>query len=36
MLWEGEAFVEKPITPEGLREAVSLILYGHTHGPQQS
>ena len=36
VLWEGEAFVEKPVTPEGLREAVSLILFGHTRGPEQS
>jgi CheY-like chemotaxis protein len=28
MLWEGEAFLEKPFTAEGLREAVSLLLYG--------
>jgi two-component system cell cycle sensor histidine kinase/response regulator CckA len=27
-LWEGEAFLEKPFTLEGLREAVSLLLYG--------
>jgi len=32
-LWEGEAFIEKPCTVEGLREAVSLLLYGHTDGP---
>ena len=36
VLWEGEAFVEKPVTPEGLREAVSLILFGHTDGPEHS
>jgi two-component system cell cycle sensor histidine kinase/response regulator CckA len=33
-LWEGEAFIEKPSTVNGLREAVSLLLYGHTRGPQ--
>lgn len=27
-LWEGEAFLEKPFNPAGLREAVSLLLYG--------
>jgi two-component system, cell cycle sensor histidine kinase and response regulator CckA len=30
VLWAGEAFLEKPFTPRGLEEAVSLILYGHT------
>jgi len=29
-LWEGEAFLEKPFTINGLREAVSLLLYGTT------
>jgi CheY-like chemotaxis protein len=32
-LWEHEAFVDKPTTMDGLREAVSLILFGHTQGP---
>jgi CheY-like chemotaxis protein len=27
-LWEGEAFLEKPFTSAGLREAVSLLLHG--------
>jgi hypothetical protein len=36
VLWEGEAFVEKPVTPKGLLEAESLILFGHTHGPEHS
>ena len=27
-LWQGEAFLEKPFTVAGLREAVSLLLYG--------
>ena len=27
-LWEGEAFLEKPFSLDGLREAVSLLLYG--------
>lgn len=29
-LWEGEAFLEKPFSINGLREAVSLLLYGTT------
>ena len=28
-----EAFLDKPISVSGLREAVSLLLYGHTRGP---
>jgi two-component system cell cycle sensor histidine kinase/response regulator CckA len=32
-LWEGEAFLEKPVTMNGLLEAVSLLLFGHTRGP---
>jgi two-component system cell cycle sensor histidine kinase/response regulator CckA len=27
-LWEGEAFLEKPFTYEGLTQAVSLLLFG--------
>lgn len=30
ILWAGEAFLEKPFTPDGLMEAVSLMLYGRT------
>jgi CheY-like chemotaxis protein len=30
LLWENEAFLEKPFTREGLREAVALLLDGHT------
>jgi len=30
MLWEHEAFVEKPVTVDGLLEAVSLLLHGST------
>ena len=33
LLWEDEAFVEKPTTPEGLVEAVSLLLYGSVTRP---
>lgn len=28
VLWEGEAFLDKPFTAAGLLEAVSLLLYG--------
>lgn len=31
-LWAGEAFLEKPVTVEALRQAVSLALFGHTKG----
>ena len=30
MLWEDEAFVEKPCSVEALLQAVSLLLSGHT------
>ena len=29
-LWDGEAFLAKPFTSNGLLEAVSLLLYGRT------
>ena len=33
VLWKNEAFIEKPVTLNGLREAVSLLLIGRTsHG----
>jgi two-component system cell cycle sensor histidine kinase/response regulator CckA len=32
MLWQNEAFVEKPVSLNGLLEAASLSLFGHTHG----
>jgi two-component system cell cycle sensor histidine kinase/response regulator CckA len=32
-LWGGEAFLNKPFTNEGLREAVSLLLYGTLKKP---
>jgi two-component system cell cycle sensor histidine kinase/response regulator CckA len=35
-LWENEAFVEKPVTPTGLLEAVSLALFGHLRGTDGS
>jgi CheY-like chemotaxis protein len=36
VLWEGEAFLEKPVTKNGLLEAVALLLFGHTRGPEHS
>ena len=33
VLWENEAFLDKPATIAALREAVSLALFGHTRGP---
>ena len=34
VLWQNEAFIEKPVTVKGLLEAVSLLLFGHIHGPE--
>ncbi len=34
VLWDGEAFLEKPFTDRGLREAVSLQAFGHIAGLQ--
>jgi CheY-like chemotaxis protein len=34
-LWEDEAFIDKPITINGLRQAVSLALFGHMRGPDR-
>lgn len=31
-----EAFLDKPVTMKGLREAVSLLLFGHTRGRPSS
>jgi len=31
-LWEHEAFIDKPFSLESVREAVSLLLFGHTWG----
>jgi CheY-like chemotaxis protein len=33
-LSQDEAFIEKPVTVNGLLEAVSLLLFGHIRGPQ--
>jgi two-component system cell cycle sensor histidine kinase/response regulator CckA len=32
VLWENEAFIEKPVTMNGMLEAVSLMLFGNTQG----
>ena len=32
LMWEGEAFLDKPFTPNGLLEAVSLLLTGTVTG----
>ena len=32
ILWANESFLEKPVTSKALLEAVSLALFGHTHG----
>jgi CheY-like chemotaxis protein len=29
MLWEGEAFLDKPCTPSGILQGVSLVLFNH-------
>jgi two-component system, cell cycle sensor histidine kinase and response regulator CckA len=34
LLWEHEAFIEKPVAIRGLLEAVSLLTFGHIHGPR--
>ena len=34
-LWASEAYVDKPVTVTGLREAVSLAVFGHIHGPPE-
>jgi len=33
-LWQHEAFIDKPFKLEALREAMSLLLFGHTRGPE--
>ena len=32
-LWQGEAFIDKPTTPNDLLQTVSLVLYGDIQGP---
>lgn len=32
LVWEGEAFLDKPFTPTGLLEAVSLLITGRLEG----
>ena len=34
VLPENEAFVQKPVSTRDLAEAVSLLLFGHTRGPE--
>ena len=36
VLWQHEAYVEKPISATGFLEAASLLLFGHTHGPMKT
>jgi two-component system cell cycle sensor histidine kinase/response regulator CckA len=36
VLWEGESYLEKPFTSEGLQQAVALALYGTTSKPADS
>ena len=33
-LWADEAFLDKPCSVKGLREAVSLLLFGHVQPPE--
>lgn len=33
-LWANESFVAKPVNLQGLLEAVSMSLFGHTRGPR--
>ncbi len=35
-LWKAEAFLDKPASPQGLREAVALLLFGTVHEPGAS
>jgi hypothetical protein len=32
-LWEDEAFLDKPCSVAGLRQAVALLQFGNTQGP---
>jgi two-component system cell cycle sensor histidine kinase/response regulator CckA len=34
VLWEGEAYLQKPFSPVALIEAVNLLVYGHTNKPR--
>jgi CheY-like chemotaxis protein len=36
VLPENEAFVQKPVSTRDLAEAISLLLFGHTRGPEPS
>ena len=35
-LWSNETFVDKPVSVVGLRDAVSMALFGHTRGVDDS
>jgi CheY-like chemotaxis protein len=35
ILWEGEAFLDKPATVDGLLQAVSLMMFGHISGDRR-
>jgi two-component system, cell cycle sensor histidine kinase and response regulator CckA len=34
VLWEGEAYLQKPFSPVALIEAVNLLVYGHVNKPR--
>lgn len=34
VLWEGEAYLQKPFSPVALIEAVNLLVYGHVTKPR--
>jgi CheY-like chemotaxis protein len=34
LLWDQEAFIDKPYSIGALEEAVAMLLYGHLHQPQ--
>ena len=36
VLWEGEAYLDKPTTTDGLLQAVSLILFGTIQNPEST
>lgn len=36
VLWQGESFLEKPVTVDSLREAVAMAIYGRTSAPASS
>jgi DNA-binding response OmpR family regulator len=36
LIWDGEAFLDKPFTTKGLLEAVSLLLTGTVRGSSEA